>query len=393
MIVWLQLSRKKKGKKPMKRNRNYAITRNYWLPIGCLVLILALLVTLLFAEEKYRETDENTSGDSVAAGAIVFPEIENEVLLCSGIAKKLYDNQIDVQTAIQTDNPYRPLVIEYDIGNSTGTILLSEDPELSEAKEYALQAFHTVIRLDNLKTGTVYYYKIVIGGTEQSGSFRTQESSRFIYIPGTENTRDIGGYRNADGKTVRQGKLIRGTEIDGLEYSAYALPESARQSVQDTFGFVYDFDLRSRAIYDGEYRSPLGSDVRHAFYTAPQYEQIFDSDWRPNLRRIFSDLADPSNYPMYMHCTWGKDRTGTIVFLLQGVLNMSEEDMMREYLLSGFVHNDIAENNAMDAVVSGLAKYEGNTLQEKIVDFLITDVGVTMEEITSIRNIFLSDET
>lgn len=366
--------------------------RNYWIPIVCLALVFALLVALFFAEEKYRATEDHTPGNNSAAGKIVLPKIDDEVLLCSSVAKKLYDGQMDIHVAIQTDNPYRPLVVEYDIGDATGTIYLSEKPDLSDAKEYELQLFHKVIRLDNLKTGTVYYYKAVAGSTEHSGSFRTQESSRFIYIPGTENTRDIGGYRNLDGKMVRQGMIIRGTEIDGLEYSAYAIPEYARQSVQDTFGFVYDFDLRSRAIYNGDYQSPLGSNVGHAFYTAPQYEQIFIKEWQPAVQRIFADLADPSHYPMYLHCTWGKDRTGTIVFLLQGILNMSEDYMMREYLLSGFVHDDIAQPNAMEAVVSGLEKYEGATLQEKIVDFLTTDVGVTMEQITSIRNILLSEE-
>lgn len=364
---------------------------NYWMPIVCLLLVLALLAALLFVEQKYKSADDIASGSSMGAEKIVFPEIESEVLLCSSVAKKFYDNQMDIKTMIQTDSPYRPMVIQYNAGTFGGTVSLSEHADFSEVTEYELQPFHTVLRLDNLKTGTEYYYKIVINGEEQSGSFKTQESTRFIYIPGIENTRDIGGYRTMDGKIVRQGKIIRGTEIDGLEYSSYTIPEFALQSVQRTFEFVYDFDLRSKTIYTGDYQSPLGSDVGHAFYTAPQYEQIFEPTWQVNMRQIFADLANPSNYPMYMHCTWGKDRTGMVVFLLQGILNMSEEDMMREYLLSAFIHPEIANDNPMEAIVNTLNGYEGDTLQEKIVTFLTDEVGVTMEEIVSIKNILLSD--
>ena len=375
----------------MKKDRSHANARNYWMPIVCLLLVLALLATLLFVEEKYKSADGITSGNSTAAEKIVFPEIESEVLLCSSVAKKFYDNQMDIKTVIQTDSPYRPMVIQFNAGTLGGMVSLSEHADFSEVTEYELQPFHTVLRLDNLKTGTEYYYKIVINGEEQSGFFKTQESTRFIYIPGTENTRDIGGYRTMDGKIVRQGKIVRGTEIDGLEYSSYIIPGFALESVQRTFGFVYDFDLRSKKIYTGDYQSPLGNDVGHAFYTAPQYEQIFDPVWQVNLRQIFADLANPSNYPMYMHCTWGKDRTGTIVFLLQGILNMSEEDMMREYLLSAFSHPEIVNDNPMEAIVNTLNGYEGNTLQEKIVTFLTDEVGVTTEEIVSIKNILISD--
>ena len=108
------------------------------------------------------------------------------------------------------------------------------------------------------------------------------------------------------------------------------------------------------------------------------------------MREIFADLADPNNYPMYLHCTWGRDRTGTIVLLLQGLLNVSEEDILQEYRLTGFVKASIASSNKMDPLLLQLGAYKGNTLQEKIIDYLTTTVGVTPEEIASIQSIFLA---
>ena len=92
---------------------------------------------------------------------------------------------------------------------------------------------------------------------------------------------------------------------------------------------------------------------------------------------------------MYLHCTWGRDRTGTVVLLLQGLLNVSQEDLLREYRLTGYVTPAVATNNKMDALFMQLDGYEGDTLQEKIINYLTTTVGVTQEEFASIQSIFL----
>lgn len=362
---------------------------SYILPIVILLLFLVALGTLYVFEEQGRLREPVTEQSGAMKQEETFPVFTEEVLLCSDAVKKLYDGQMAVETVIQTEDPYRAFALEYDMGVQTGVFYLGENADLSDAREYPMEIFQKVLRIDNLKTGTVYYYKAVIGDEAFSGSFVTAESTRFLTIPGADNVRDIGGYRNLDGKMVRQGLLIRGTELDGLEYEDYKLNPDNVETVQSDFGFVYDFDLRAYTIFEGEYQSALGEDVGHAFYTAPQYEQIFEPEWQVNLQKIFTDLADPAKYPMYLHCTWGKDRTGTVVFLLQGILNMSDEDMMTEYRLSGFVHSEMAEENAMEAVTQELMKYEGRTLQEKIVTFMTTDVGITEEQLDSIRTIFL----
>lgn len=355
-----------------------------------LVAVLIATILLLSACNGGAEVEDNAVNPTVMVeDGVALPQFEQEVLLCSDQAKQVYDGTLKIKTAVATGTPYRPFVFEYRLEQSSGTLRLSEDSSLTDAQEYNLDKEKTSISIDNLKTGTTYYYQVEVSGKQYSGTFHTASSTRFISIPGTQNLRDIGGYKTLDGKTIKQGLLIRGCELDGIKNEEYYVDDQDIPAVQKTFGFVYDLDLRSPEIFEGEYQSRLGAEVGHKFYDAPTYAQIFRSEYLTSMREIFADLADPDKYPMYLHCTWGRDRTGTVVLLLQGLLNVSQEDLLQEYRLTGYVTPAVATNNKMDVLFLGLEAYEGDTLQEKIVSYLTTEVGVTQEEIASIQSIFL----
>lgn len=351
--------------------------------ISALMILILLAAVLVIIEAEKNIIHPQT----VTSVKVSLPEFEENVLLCSGAAKMEYDGEITMKAAVEAGNPYRPFYFKYTLEGCTGTLFLGEREDFSDAKQYAMPENMQYVAIDNLKVDTTYHYKVMADGQEFFGSFHTAPATRFVYIPGLVNTRDIGGGVTLDGKKVKQGLLIRGVELDGLVNAAYFIPEDKLQAVKDNFGFVHDFDLRYSNVYSGTYSSRLG--IAHQFYSSPQYGEIFVESRRESIKEIFSDLADPEKYPMYLHCTWGRDRTGTIVFLLQGLLNMSEEDMRREYRLSAYVDASMINNNSMDVIATGLAPYAGDTLQEKIVTFLTTDVGVTEEEIASIRSIFL----
>ena len=52
------------------------------------------------------------------------------------------------------------------------------------------------------------------------------------------------------------------------------------------------------------------------------------------LREIFTLLADSSNYPILIHCTQGKDRTGLVVILLLLLVDVPLEAISADYMAS-----------------------------------------------------------
>lgn len=375
---------------PQRIRRKRRFRRHKTTALVILLSSLLLIVSLFFVEYNYHVFSQpNTETPVTTSPVVSLPKFDNDVLLCSPTAKSEYNGQLSLYTATQAGDPYRSFVFTYQLTGNDGTLLLSENAAFAKAQSFALPQAQNSISIDNLKTNTTYYYRVIVNGQEFPGSFKTAESTRFVSIPGLVNTRDIGGYTTQGGKLVKQGLLIRGVELDGLVNASYFIPNADLESVKQTFGFVYEMDLRAPSVYTGTYSSRLG--IPHKFYNAPMYGAIFDSTFKDSLHQIFSDLADPQKYPMYMHCTWGTDRTGIVVFLLQGILNLSEKDMLREYELTGYANPEIVGNGNMNVIISGLEPYTGGTLQEKIVTYLTTVIGITDEEIASIRNIFLEE--
>lgn len=302
----------------------------------------------------------------------------SEVRLDSGLPVKL--------SYVVSDAPGGYLV-------DTAAFALSENKDMSSAVRQVVPRGQESVEFTNLKTGTTYYYRLTVtftNGRESTvqGEFATAAGPRFMAVEGAYNMRDFGGWTVADGRRIKQGLLYRGCELDGAEEPKFTLTEVGKSFMLTQMNIKTEMDLRNKAETPGA-MDMLGANVKHTYYAAPMYNAVFNADQSETMRRIFADLADPTQYPAYLHCTYGLDRTGTVCYLLGALLGVEQDDLMKDYELSVMCHGYVATEQ-MTAFVKQVNELPGVTLTEKVKHYMLS-IGVTPAQIQSIRDIFLEE--
>lgn len=281
----------------------------------------------------------------------------------------------------------------YTVENAVFSVTEQASP--TDVLRYVPEKGKTSVNCYNLKSATAYAYTLDVTFTNGvktavSGAFNTEHSPRMLTVEGGYNMRDFGGWSTADGYTLRQGLLYRGCEIDGAVESKYTLTDAGRRVMLEQLRIRTDMDLRTPEESWSK-DSALGDGVKHVYYSAPMYAAIFNNAQNAEvMRKVFADLADARHYPIYLHCTYGQDRTGTVCYLLGGLLGMDKKDLIKEYELSALHHGYVATRD-MDAFMARVDQCAGNTLGEKVEGYLLS-IGVSPAQIQSIRDIFLEKQ-
>ena len=131
------------------------------------------------------------------------------------------------------------------------------------------------------------------------------------------------------------------------------------------------------------------------YITINGYSDYF-KDWydEENLQ-FFTMLADEKNYPVYIHCTGGADRTGTVVYLLHTLLGVSELECLQGYELTSFSSYGLRDTQGsyqdeFSQFIEKLNTYAGNTKQEK-AEAWARSIGVTQAQMDKIKAIFYGE--
>ena len=384
------------------RSKKRKKTPNKKLIWTLITVMFVLLIVLVFAAEKMAsskangdngQTNENFSEilsvelineEGVLVNDAVLKYISADILNShnsdmrpsdfSNESKRL-DQQVPVSLKLSTKNA-SALLYKIEISDNE----LFENPDISY-----LNAPSGIHEFKHLYANTEYFYRVTVytNSTSESltGRFKTADTPRILSIEGISNVRDIGNWQTDSGNRIKQGLLIRGTEMDGAVENTYHLTNDGIIDMLDAFGIKTDMDLRAQLPLSSD---ALGARTKHTYYGMVMYADIFTDAGKEKVKRIFSDLADPGNYPVYMHCTYGCDRTGTVCYLLEALLGVSKGDCLKEYGLSNLYIDNIL------AVENGLKIYNGSSLKEQTESYLIS-CGISEFQIKSIRDIFLGE--
>ncbi|MBQ7761857.1 MAG: tyrosine-protein phosphatase [Clostridia bacterium] len=183
-----------------------------------------------------------------------------------------------------------------------------------------------------------------------------------LYIDGAQNVRDLGGIKCGD-KTLKMGRVIRSSHI------GYLTDKGEKQLTEKGLRMVVDFRsepeilsspdrvidgvryekcpiLKSLTVglsRDGKKQTveeqviniitTLGTGVRD--WLARLYEPLVTDEFSINgYRRFFDLLKENKEGALLYHCAAGKDRvgTGTVLFLM--ALGASQEDIIKDYMLT-----------------------------------------------------------
>jgi hypothetical protein len=185
-------------------------------------------------------------------------------------------------------------------------------------------------------------------------------SVHWVELEKVANARDLGGWTLQDGTKIPYGRVFRSGKLSKAS--------AADLATLRKLGIRTSIDLRSEAevLIDG--KDPVGAGGLSGTTSAPMagvssedgYRDLVKND-KASIAKAFSALADGNSYPVIIHCTAGKDRTGVVIALLLELLGVSRKQIVDEYLLSsssGAVNADWldAALNEVDAA-GGINKY------------------------------------
>lgn len=209
----------------------------------------------------------------------------------------------------------------------------------------------------NLIPGVVYHYDVrnAAGTSLKSGFVRPAGQVRMIN-GFSYNVRDLGGWQ-ASGGTIAYGKLYRGAQLEGIS-------SSGKEVFLDDLGISVDLDLRG---YNGSGTPARVLDASRCVYENLQLWKFLGKGTgttqelhQKAIRDIIGWLSEGKN--VYFHCIGGADRTGTLAFLIEALLGVSESDLSKDYELTSFdgthsrKRNDNASTNP-DYIFTWLINY------------------------------------
>lgn len=318
----------------------------------------------------------------------------------------------DYYDAARNDEKSRkvPLIWKDSGGNGPYTITLSTDPALASATTYTSAS--NALYLANLYANTTYYWQV--SSADQSrksiiSSFTTSLNFRMISAGSVNNIRDVGGRMTSSGKRVKQGIIFRGAEANASTYTSGGSTHSANITAEtlDVFKNVIkigtELDFRTDTESNSMTASGLGENVTYVRKSIGAYVSCVSSSQASLYKAIFELLNNANDSHVYFHCWGGADRTGTIGFLVNGLLGVSYTNLIIDYELTTFSGNYRSREDGtyngtkcfftsmINTLKSQYLTDSTSTIEDCITRYMVEGLGFTAAEVATMKANLLED--
>lgn len=370
--------------------------------VGSLFFLLIICMVGCGIDEKQDVNEESIHNeqvlDIVAPVGEVVPyadAVKSYLLAGEGANVTSYHSSMKNQ-AIETEIAWKSTcdnVKKYEIQYATKA-------DYSDAIRIQTEPTERKVYVTNLYKDTTYYVKV--SAIRNDDTVKSAESTfkttalgpRFMTIDGICNVRDVGGYQIATGEKTKQGIIFRGGALrPTTSYRNIDLSEEGAVYMSEVLRIRLELDLRNEEEAGGHTESAIPG-AKLQYITVDGYASAFSDNYKSSYCKVFQTLAKEENYPVYIHCTGGADRTGTVCFLLNALLGVSEKELIQDYESTSFSRYGIRDSQSGEyasyfkAFRDGLDEYEGENLSRKAENYLLS-IGVTQAEIENIKHIMI----
>jgi protein-tyrosine phosphatase len=205
--------------------------------------------------------------------------------------------------------------------------------------------------------------------------------SRMIPMEGGRNFRDVGGYRTADGRTVRWNVLYRSGSLGNLQKDGMARLRTMniraiidlrmtteRKSDQSNWLSIAGLGYFTRDYMLGGDEASLAQMFSDpSKLTASTMRAMMIQGYRtmpkelaPQYRELFARLIAPGKGAIVVNCTAGKDRTGIATALVLTAIGVPYETVREDFLLS---NDGLNMDSVRDAISPQLALLPSDVIQ------------------------------
>lgn len=173
-------------------------------------------------------------------------------------------------------------------------------------------------------------------------------------FPTVENFRDLGGYLNTDSRVLKWGRLYRSGRLDSIsDIDAKRIAKMRVRTFVDLRVHVDKPEVSSHTRIKNYVHFPVTarkSNPLPLIYTqrfkrgdAIIFMQDIFKDMlitnHESLRKMFDILLEPENYPVILSCRYGNIQSSLATALVLGALDIPEQTIMDDYLLSNRYFN------------------------------------------------------